>query len=490
MALIAFAVFAVPIRVAANAAEAPRSLDGILTTPLASGVLARVTSVQSQYALDITSTATPDGVNIIQPRAGPGRWMLQGGGGSAEFLTQSTWFINAITGNDNNNGATSGTALASWAELARRWGSDPLLQQTTDVFIETDLAEPIFVRGILRLTGINLLRIAGTVTATLHSGTITAKTDLDPASQQPSVITDAAVGDWATAGPGATSLIGHRIRLTSGANIGAVAWLAKRDAATVARTSPFGTVDPTASPPEGDPTLIDPVATDDYAVEQPTTVQGVDLNCARVNRSTTGSGFNLVAVVLSDIEVAGTPDTRVVSSGLMLILYVRSRIGTSRIDGGAIKLTLCASSATSCNEVDTLRAVASLWDAKIGTTVNCLSSRIGLNTSTLLQGIALRVGSGSTLEGTGVAVFDAPGAAISVEDATVASMSGLVWGTGNTGVGIDCKSGAKYVYNTKPIITGTAGDTEVGSLGVTAYAAIPIFDGGATGTGAAIVLDV
>ena len=44
-----------------------------------------------------------------------------------------------------------------------------------------------------------------------------------PATQTPPDVTDAAVGDWTTAGPGGTSLLWQRMRLTSGANAGAVA---------------------------------------------------------------------------------------------------------------------------------------------------------------------------------------------------------------------------------------------------------------------------
>jgi len=55
------------------------SLDGIDTTPLASGFFGFVTAgpnPERLYRLDVTSIAAADGVTVVAPIVGPGRWLL------------------------------------------------------------------------------------------------------------------------------------------------------------------------------------------------------------------------------------------------------------------------------------------------------------------------------------------------------------------------------------------------------------------------------
>ncbi len=386
-------------------------------------------------------------------------------------VTQAAWFINAVTGSDANNGATSGTAIASWAELARRWGDDPVLSQDTDVFIETDLAEELFIRGKIALTGVSVLNIFGGVTATLHSGSITAKTDLDPASQQPSEITDAAVGDWDTAGPGGTSLIGQRIRLTSGANIGAVAWLAKRVSATEARTSPFGTIVVGAIA-----SIIDPAVTDDYDVEQLVTVEAVNLSVDRADDSATGSNL---AARLHDLAIVSADRESYTNQGSMAIAALRSRVGANRIVGGQSTFSLCALSAQLVNGATRCFVISSLWDDANDDHVSVTDgSRLVLNGNCLLQTTKLQVFANTAFDSNGVGIFDTDGTAMVVFAGGFASFTGLVWGDNNTLVGIQCEGTGRVAYRqaSKPIVTGTAGDTIVGDDGTQAYAAIPLFN--------------
>ncbi len=75
----AFPVLTCDVAVAASAAERPTSLDGVATQELDSGHFAIITEgslAGNLYWLDITSGAAPDGVNVIQPLDGPGRWLL------------------------------------------------------------------------------------------------------------------------------------------------------------------------------------------------------------------------------------------------------------------------------------------------------------------------------------------------------------------------------------------------------------------------------
>lgn len=408
--------------------------------------------------------------------------------GTGPFLEQAEWYINADTGSDSNDGKTSGTALASWAELARRWGPDPILPQTTDIFIETDLAEDIFVQGTVYLEGQSFLRIFGSVAETLYSGSITAKTDLDAASNQPSEITDAAVGDWDTAGPGGTSLIGHRIRLTSGASAGAVAWLAKRLAATTARTSPFGTQNTAIVPPQFFSFLVDPGVGDSYSVERLTTVQGVRLPVSRIEDNalqTTPS-----AALLEDVDVLPDNRSSFISGGDKTVMAVRCRIGAFNIVGGTPLFSLCSMSASRMDQLPLCRVLTTLWTDSNAINVNVgARSHVQFERNTLFQAVRVQATAGSHI-GTGTegfAVFDAPGDALSVFETAQVSAQGLIWGDGNTGAGIDVEGTGQVAYASasKPILTGSVGDTVVGDDGVQPYASIPLFN---VSDGSAIVV--
>ncbi len=403
--------------------------------------------------------------------------------GAPGFLTQAAWFINADTGDDSNPG-TALLPLASWAELARRWGDDPVLPQTTDVFIETNLNEPIVIRGAIRLTGENFLRIHGQVTGVLHAGSITAKTDLDPATQQPSEITDGAVGDWDTAGPGGSSLINERIRLTSGANVGAIAWLSNRLAATVARTSPFATVDTSALPPVVIPTQIDPAVADDYAVESLTTVTGFALSVDRVddNANSTRS-----AALVENLAIVPDDKGRFENQGGMAILVVFCHNGCNRITGGFSTFSVCRLSARSVDSADSCISLASLWDTTFDDHLNVSNqSRLTLNSNSLLEEQRLQVFAGGVLDtNTGFAVMDTIGTALVVFVGGFVGLSGLFWGDGNTLLGIQCEGTGVVSFNSanKPTVTGAGGDTEVGGV-AKAYAQIPFFN---SANGASIV---
>lgn len=56
------------------------SLEGINTETLPDGALCFVSEVTGRYALHRASTASPNPPSIIAPLAGPGRWIVEGGG--------------------------------------------------------------------------------------------------------------------------------------------------------------------------------------------------------------------------------------------------------------------------------------------------------------------------------------------------------------------------------------------------------------------------
>lgn len=88
----AMPLFTPAFGVAASAAEALDSLDGIDTTALDSGASGWVKTgpnANTLYQLDKTSTATPNGTSVIAPLSGPGRWLEFSGGGASGQVLQS-----------------------------------------------------------------------------------------------------------------------------------------------------------------------------------------------------------------------------------------------------------------------------------------------------------------------------------------------------------------------------------------------------------------
>jgi hypothetical protein len=181
------------------------SLHAQNTRLLVDGTIAQVNDVGRQYYLDLDSTAAPSGTLIIQPALGPGRWFQQAGtggggeidavptiadrdaipmslrfdgmlvyvqdlqvtyqllpdlaswvneGGSPNLSRQTAWYVHADTGNDNNDGKTPGTALASMTELANRLcprGVQLVMTNDVDCYVDCNTSAS-FIRVYLSVT--------------------------------------------------------------------------------------------------------------------------------------------------------------------------------------------------------------------------------------------------------------------------------------------------------------------------------------------------
>lgn len=105
-------------RVALSAADRPTSLDGFDTTALASGHLAILSAGDAKgslYRLDKASTAAADGVAVIAPLQGPGRWLLmQDGLTDSEAIPQP--FQPNVQNNQSKSSETNYTGAFYWLE--------------------------------------------------------------------------------------------------------------------------------------------------------------------------------------------------------------------------------------------------------------------------------------------------------------------------------------------------------------------------------------
>lgn len=79
------------------------SLRNIITDIFPNGALCFVDENRALYNLDKASTATPDNVSVVQPIAGPGRWLLLSQGAGATSFVE-------IVGTAENGVTTSGSA--------------------------------------------------------------------------------------------------------------------------------------------------------------------------------------------------------------------------------------------------------------------------------------------------------------------------------------------------------------------------------------------
>lgn len=535
------------VAVAATAAQIPLSLDGIDTTPLASGHFGVITTgalTGKLYRLDAASTAAPDGVTVIAPLTGPGRWLEwagPGGGGgffvvngiatgttqlqnvptsnmatgttayvqsvedafvfdaaggltadgitvvdgldggqwvrrenvgSEVWRTQDEWHINATTGNDENAGDAA-NPLATWAELRRRLGVNPVIRQDTEVSIESDLAEVLSFNGMCRLSGGVLFAVRGGVKAVLQSGTLSLVTPQDRASQQPLHLEDA----------GLDAFVDERIRFTDGAAAGATCWGFRSPGADQLECTQSVTFDTSAAPLPSVPTQVTPSGGDGYVVEQLFEVAAIQL------------AFDQADVVSSAVA----EDLHATDATLALQFYALTGNALARCKaaaGGVSAPSGKNSNVVSCfinsSQHQGFESVAASLLKSPASTVFVFDTTLNLSSDTIVANGALRL-IAATLRITDFAAFfdsNASGIILDPNSKCLIRSAGspLAWGNGNSSFGFEIRAGAVATYKAgnKPTLTGDLADTNIGGANL-AYAAIPTFD---TSTASGLVEDV
>lgn len=215
-----------------------RPLSGYVTTLLQTGAEVFVQGINEIYYYDATSALTADGLNVVNG-IGPGQFIR-----GSTVIVQADWYVNSVTGNDQNNG-TVGSPLQTLPELFRRWSGRALLSGITAATVHLSGS---FTTQVLSLSGVNIQRgqslvISGLLT-TVASGSITAFTARNAATDTSATI----LANISFAGHA-----GRRIRLTSGANIGATATVLFDLGGNTCRVSGFGTAaGASISPVNGD----------------------------------------------------------------------------------------------------------------------------------------------------------------------------------------------------------------------------------------------
>jgi len=210
---------------AISAGVAARLID-IDTTLVTDGATAWVDSVRDIFVLDKTSVLVADGITIITPTVGPGRWIRKNLG-DAVWRKQAAWNIDALLGNDENVGSTALTALKTHGELERRWGIGGRILQSTTVTILSNLPSTDALRVVVFLEQGVVLTYLSTPT-TVRAGVFTGVTVRNRATNQPYEVADVGVLNWLVD-------VDQHLRITGGPNIGATMWVMKDLGASVAR---------------------------------------------------------------------------------------------------------------------------------------------------------------------------------------------------------------------------------------------------------------
>lgn len=443
-------------------------IEAVDTTTLEDGTGLAMRSVLDIWLLNRESTLTPDGITVAAALGG-GNWVRQLTT-SAEWKSRTVWHIDAF-GNDENDGATLFTALATVAEYYRRTGTGG----PPGVVVHIDSA---ITQDILSLEPENpndpytpaVTFIGGTTV--IYSGTVSGVVSYDPISGGGGVI-----GTFSDAGLPvsftASGLVGKKMILTSGANAGAVGYIAKE---TVAKTAVF-------SPlwDNGNFTTAEPLVGDTYDVVETTEVTGAFVK--------SGSGYAVLQDLRFNSENVIDVHIRAGTCEMRFCELIGRGSGGYVVEQGGFGSALGCRIASDGFESDvsgTMSCFGAFFD---GFGVTCHNGTIAIAYPTLILNAggdnAIKIDDAGFMRleaGGWLAIADTTsgGAIVALEETGRATLSDFVFGTGNTCAwffqvtGGCCISTVFAAYLNLGGVAGTS-DVVIGSANF-AYAALPTTD--------------
>lgn len=476
------------------------AVDMSLRTGGGNSELAYVQTVRSYFVYDSTSTLTADAITVLTATGG-GRWLRELTIPSLAWAYQADWYLNPSTGNDENSGATSLLPIKTLAELDRRLSSQ-MLQQTTNVRLMGSYAAQY-----LRFTE---LRIAENPTNSGGNGPFRLIVQGD-SSAWTTIFTSNVAGiasfqnvQRITAGNryavtdnnlGVTdpaTFVGHRIRLTTGANAGAISWVLKKLSATQFATGPFMAAISLTAGDLSVPTIITPAPGDQYVIEDVVALKGIEIvngvarSDLRDGTGTTSSFSPIVAHV--DIgqgatTIADAADCNIMIAGTVhgqaaiprpMFAYSKAAIGFAAGFGAGRTLAACFAFTTS------FTIIAGRMDGtcfitqgvgvggQIGAFLSCpigTVTTLGSDCTTQGASLAQQGPSGLVIADTGLGVYDSIGSPFTISTGQFVDCSGIIYGTNPAAAAgsaaIRCQSGAflRYSAGNKPVITGNSPGT-------------------------------
>lgn len=455
------------------------------------GEFVYVQSVKGRFVYTASSAQTADGRTVVNTSlGGTTRWMFDPSFSHSDWrINRNDWYINPSTGNDENNGLTSVTAIKTAQELSRRWGNGNLIKQdgtdpqfAVNVHIRGDILDPDRLDIDVILDGSTELRIIGETITTIRSGTADVSGGITTENQltnQPWQIKDTVFGgNWTN---------GQRIKFTSGPANGGVCWVAKNLGSGQARISQasksseltFGQV----------PTNVSPTSGSTYTVEQ---LPKLNIGHFRVNKHGDSNAFSSL-VNFIDLEFQQTYPTfssDVSSPIIWMYTTFYQCVFNFGIFARGWSFANCLFAEPTGDEpalalINTSYVLGGLALLSKGNSWIEYTGELGgrIDNNTYIQGgFGLCVGQGFLGN---IAIFDVlveggsggrnptgsglqtgtPGGSNFDFFGGMTKIGGRIWGSGNAGKGIHVGSGSTCSYTTSPTITGTTGDFQLGPGG-------------------------
>ncbi len=431
------------------------NLAGLPDDAYKDGDLAYVQSTRSTYQLDRTSVATPSAV-AVDTFSGNGQWVFLRA--SAAWETQAAWYINPATGDDEDDGSTVGTAIATWAEFCRRVRNIDLGMTVT---ILSDIAEPL--RGEFETaSSTSWLLITGEPTV-LAFATVTAFVDPVPATNTRGTLTttDLTVSATGLAGDFA-SYVGKIVRAP--AADGYNHWPILRTSAANVAQGPYWSQDLNTTKPV-DNTRIEVLE----LIAAPTiniVTNGLGVTARYLRFTSTATGDVLVINPLRSLQSFRNGVGLILNSTFTACDFSQSVHGyTSWYLGcifsqsaSGVSIIPCTGTSAIFSGGGSLRPLY-VWNAGTaqfqGFMIQGAKLVVGGTTSANSQGASATVGAYTGSKPLGV--FDSPTEGVWVTNCGSFGVN-VLYGSGNTTYGVRIDNGGAMRVLGTPTITGTTAD--------------------------------
>lgn len=450
------------------------SLDALDTTILKTGAMVFVTEVRAYYQFFAEDDASADGLSIVEPANGPGRWHRMPYSKTI-WAAQAAWFIDPLNGDDTAQGDTPATAIRTGAELTERISTAFLTQATTITWLNDAPSTDYFAFfGTINLTSPLILK--GTPTTLSGPHVVSAITNLSVGT----TLTEVTVTgfDW-------TSFVGKRCRITatSGSTpVGTTFWVEAVDSGD----SQIGIV---SRPRNSNTDFVDfgqqdLAVGDTFVIEELTAIGQMSIYGANVQFR--GGNFD---VLFEDVKL----ESRFDSDDMNSIWLFGSEFACNNINHGRSILQ-----AFGCAVKDGPFTGSRWVNQEIGALLTCsiqvTGGRLEVSDGGILNVFAnssLRGGAGVLVVRTaslrvddtgGFSMNEWSGPAIDMREGTNAFLEGLVWGSSAVASTYGFRvAGAKISYDPSvtPTVFGTlqgsGRDVRVGGVD-SLYAALPVIE--------------
>lgn len=181
-------------------ADSLSTLSDENATALPDGSTRFVDTLQANFVLDKTSTATVDGITVLATNTPAGRW-LRVLAPSPTWTAQLTWYVDPATGNDENSGASALAPLKTLKEVTRRlrvWNASG--GYVVNVLGDVPSTDAWVPSGSLSsdtpITTGQICVVKGQRSTLLASATTSASTASNPATNTQTTLIDTAVADF------------------------------------------------------------------------------------------------------------------------------------------------------------------------------------------------------------------------------------------------------------------------------------------------------